>query len=439
MNNKPFSKQKPAAPPAAGRAAKRVHIVTFGCQMNEADSEGIAAAFRRRGYALTDDLKKADAVVVNTCTVRQKAEDKAISQIGRLRIWKEKRPEGKLFVVGCAAQKLGERNIKNRFSFVDEVVGAKSIETIDEVIGKYFGDWIPASAGMTEGAHQNIYRSPQTAYVTIMRGCSHKCSYCIVPAVRGPAVFLSPDAILKDAAEKLQAGAKEIVLLGQTVNAYRHGKTTFSELLKKVLALPGLGRLRFMSPHPLYFDKAFEELLAAEPRLARHIHLPAQSGSDKILKAMRRGYTSGEYLDLINRLREAAPGLAVSTDFIVGYPGETEKDFKDTLRLVEEGRFSLAYCFKYSPRTDKPEMAAAISGTVMETRLEKLLAAVKENSRLVLNERIGKIEEVLFETETYGRASGNFAVRVKAGGMPGRMAAVLVSGAEKNTLNGKLQ
>jgi len=402
--------------------------------MNEADSENIAAAFRRRGYALTDEIKKADAVVVNTCTVRQKAEDKAISQIGRLRIWKEKTPEGKLFVVGCAAQKLGGKYLKNRFPFVDEVVGAKAIEQFEDSLVAQLGP-----SPETETSHQNIYRSPQTAYVTIMRGCSHKCSYCIVPAVRGPAVFLSPDAILKDAAEKLEAGAKEIVLLGQTVNAYRHGRTTFSELLKKVLALPGLGRLRFMSPHPLYFDKAFEELLAAEPKLARHIHLPAQSGSDKILKAMRRGYTSGEYLDLINRLREAAPGLSVSTDFIVGYPGETEKDFKDTLRLVEEGRFSLAYCFKYSPRTDKPEMAATISETVMEARLEKLLAAVKENSRLVLNERIGKIEEVLFETETYGRASGNFAVRVKAGGTPGRMAAVLVSGAEKNTLNGKLQ
>jgi tRNA-2-methylthio-N6-dimethylallyladenosine synthase len=409
--------------------------------MNEADSEDIAAAFRRRGYSLTDDLKKADAVVVNTCTVRQRAEDKAISQIGRLRAWKEKRPEGKVFVVGCAAQKLGEKNIKHRFPFVDEVVGAKSIDTIEEVIGRYFGDWIPAFAGNTEGtepAHQNIYRSPRTAYVTIMRGCSLGCSYCIVPAVRGPAVFLSPEAALADAAGKLAAGAQEIVLLGQTVNSYKHGRTTFSELLKKVLALPGLERLRFMSPHPLYFDKAFLELLAAEPRLARYVHLPVQSGSDRILGLMRRGYTRGAYLDLIGRLRQAAPGLAVSTDFIVGYPGETEEDFEDTLTLVREGRFSLAYCFKYSPRTDKPGMATDISEAEMEARLEKLLTAVKENSRLVLNERIGKIVEVLFETENYGRSSENFAVRVKAGGTPGRTASVQITGAAKNTLNGKL-
>ncbi|MDD5208928.1 MAG: tRNA (N6-isopentenyl adenosine(37)-C2)-methylthiotransferase MiaB [Elusimicrobiales bacterium] len=401
--------------------------------MNEADSENIAAAFRRRGYELTDEIKKADAVVVNTCTVRQRAEDKAISQIGRLRVWKEKRPEGKLFVVGCAAQKLGGKAIKNRFPFVDEVVGAKAIEAFEDSLINQLG---PSPEGET--AHQNLFRSPQTAYVTIMRGCSLKCSYCIVPAVRGPAVFLSADAILKDAAAKIEAGAKEIVLLGQTVNAWRQDKTTFSGLLEKALALPGLQRLRFMSPHPVYFEDDFTALLAREKKLARYMHLPVQSGSDRILKLMRRGYTRAQYLALLARLRAGTPDLAVSTDFIVGYPGETEEDFQDTLKLVQEGRFTMAYCFKYSPRSDKPEMAATISEAEMEARLEKLLAAVKTNSRVILNERIGKIEEVLFETETYGRASGNFAVRVKAGGTPGKMAEVLVEKADKNTLNGKL-
>ncbi|MEI7528496.1 MAG: tRNA (N6-isopentenyl adenosine(37)-C2)-methylthiotransferase MiaB [Elusimicrobiota bacterium] len=410
-----------------------MHIITFGCQMNEADSENIAASFRRRGFELTDEIKKADAVVVNTCTVRQRAEDKAISQIGRLRLWKEKKPEGKLFVVGCAAQKLGGKYLKNRFNFVDEVVGAKAIEDFeDALIAQYGPD------GGAESAHQNMFRSPQTAYVTIMRGCSLKCSYCIVPAVRGQAVFLPAAEILADAAAKIKAGAKEIVLLGQTVNAWRGGKTTFSELLEKVLALPGLQRLRFMSPHPLYFDDSFTALVAREKKLARYLHLPVQSGSDRILKAMRRGYTRAQYLDLLKKLRAAVPGITVSTDFIVGYPGESEEDFNDTLSMVAEGGFTMAYCFKYSPRTDKPEMAATISGTVMKARLEKLLAAVKKNSSLVLNERIGKIEEVLFETETYGRTSGNFSLRVKAGGTPGKMAEVLVAGAEKNTLNGKV-
>jgi len=424
---------KRAAPPGAGGAARRVCIITFGCQMNEADSEDIAASFRRRGYMLTEDIKKADAVVVNTCTVRQRAEDKAISQIGRLRKWKLAKPEGKLFVVGCAAQKLGGKNLKGRFPFVDEVVGAKAIESFEDALVTQLGP-----TPETETAHQNLFRSPQTAYVTIMRGCSLKCSYCIVPAVRGPAAFLSPAAVLKDAADKIAAGAKEIVLLGQTVNSYKHGQTTFSELLKEVLALPGLERLRFMSPHPLYFEDDFTALLGRERKLARYIHLPVQSGSDRLLKLMRRGYTRSQYLALLSRLRAAAPGLAVSTDFIVGYPGETEEDFQDTLSMVKEGRFTMAYCFKYSPRSDRPEMAATLSEPGIEARLEKLLEAVKINSRVILNERIGKIEEVLFETETYGRASGNFAVRVKAGGEPGKVARVLATGAEKNSLMGKV-
>ncbi len=426
--------EKPQSGDPRSRPNKAVFIITFGCQMNEADSENIAATFRRRGYSVTDDIKKADAVVVNTCTVRQRAEDKAISQIGRLRLWKENKPEGKLFVVGCAAQKLGTKYLKSRFPFINEVVGARAIEHFEDALEAQYG---PAEAAI-EASHRNLFRSPQTAYVTIMRGCSLKCSYCIVPAVRGPASFIPATEILEDARAKLAAGAKELVLLGQTVNSWRRDGATFSELLREVLRLPGLGRLRFMSPHPLYFDEDFTALLAREKKLARHLHLPVQSGSDRILKAMRRGYSRAQYLDLLARLRAAAPDLAVSTDFIVGYPGETEADSRDTLSLVKEGRFSLAYCFKYSPRTDKPGMKASIGEAEMEARLEKLLAAVRENSRVVLNERIGKIEKVLFETETYGRASGNFAVRVKAGGIPGKISAVLVDGAEKNTLNGKL-
>ena len=412
---------------------KKVHIITFGCQMNSADSADIAAAFGRRGYELTDELKKADAVVVNTCTVRQRAEDKAISQIGRLRVWKEKHPEGKLFIVGCAAQKLGGKAIKNRFPFVDEVTGARAIEYFEDALCAQLG---PApETGYPDSA---LFRSPLSAYVTIMRGCSLKCSYCIVPAVRGPAVFLPPKTILEDARAKLAGGAKEIVLLGQTVNAYKHDKTTFSELLRKVLALPGLARLRFMSPHPLYFDDAFTDLLVKSPKLARYLHLPVQSGSDRILKAMRRGYTRAQYLGLIAKLRAAVPDLAVSTDFIVGYPGETEEDFADTLSMLKEGRFSMAFCFKYSPRTDNPAMVSHLDEPAMEARLEKLLAAVKKNSRVILQERIGKIEEVLFETENYGRTSGNFGCRVKAGGSPGSSAQALIEGTDKNTLNGKV-
>ncbi len=426
-------RQNPASPPVPGGPARRVCIITFGCQMNEADSRDITASFGRRGYALTDELKKADAVVVNTCTVRQRAEDKAISQIGRLRKWKEARPHGRLFVVGCAAQKLGGKYLKSRFPFVDEVTGARDIEYFEDVLAAQLGP-----APETGWPDSGLFRSPLSAYVTVMRGCSLKCSYCIVPAVRGPAVFLPPVRILEEAARKIAGGARELVLLGQTVNAYRHGRTSFAGLLKKVLALPGLERLRFMSPHPLYFDDDFFSLLKAEPRLARYVHLPVQSGSTRVLKAMRRGYTRAQYLALLERLRAAVPDIAVSTDFIVGYPGETEEDFGETLSLVKEGRFSMAFCFKYSPRTDRPEMASTLDGKALEARLERLLAAVKRNSRLVLTERIGKIEEVLFETENYGRTSGNFGFRVEAGGAPGRMSRVEVTGNDRNILNGKV-
>ncbi len=401
--------------------------------MNEADSEAIAAAFGRRGYGLTGELKKADAVVVNTCTVRQRAEDKAISQIGRLRKWKLARPEGKLFIVGCAAERLGAKNIKNRFPFVDEVTGARAIE--------YFEDALTAQIGPapeTAYPDSELFRSPLSAYVTIMRGCSLKCSYCIVPAVRGPAVFLPPAAILEEARLKLAAGAKELVLLGQTVNAYKSGGTTFPKLLSKVLALPGLERLRFMSPHPLYFGEDFTEVLADEPKLGRYLHLPVQSGSDRILKAMRRGYTRAQYLGLIEKLRAAVPDLAVSTDFIVGYPGETEADFAETLSMLKEGGFSFAFCFKYSPRSDNPAMVSGLDKAAMEERLEKLLSAVKRNSRVILNKRIGKIEDVLFETADYGRTSGNFGCRVKEGGAAGRITRVLIEGAERNNLSGKV-
>ncbi|MCX5784122.1 MAG: tRNA (N6-isopentenyl adenosine(37)-C2)-methylthiotransferase MiaB [Elusimicrobia bacterium] len=417
-------------PQPVSRRPGKVCIITFGCQMNEADSADIAAAFHERAFELTEDISKADAVVINTCTVRQKAEDKAVSQIGRLRKWKRDKPAGKVFVMGCAAQRLGGKFLKTKFPFIDGVLGAKELGRLQELLDAHFETpgTVPAE----------IFKSPLSAYVTIMRGCSLKCSYCVVPSVRGEAVCIEPEAILEEARAKAGAGAREIVLLGQTVNAYRCGKTAFAGLLKKVCAIKDVRRVRFMSPHPLFFDKAFFELLAGEPKLSRHIHLPVQSGSDRILKLMRRGYTRAGYLDLIARMRAAAGDVSVSTDFIVGYPGETEEDFSRTLALAREGGFSFAFCFKYSPRTDKSEMKTQISEPLMEARLERLLSAVKENSRDILKKRIGKIEEVLFETETSGRTSTNFTCFTDRAGSPGETLRVEITGTDKNILNGKV-
>jgi len=248
----------------------KLFIFTFGCQMNEADSELMAGIFRKRGFSLTENLHEADAVIVNTCTVRQLAEEKAVSQIGRLKYWKAEKPERRLFITGCAAQRLGSREIKKRFPFVDEVCGAKKIDSFESIVEKNYPSGFPDFLGTHENImpkQKNIYRPEMTAYVTIMRGCSHRCSYCIVPSVRGSAVFLGKDDILRSAKEKLAAGAKELVLLGQTVNSYRTHGCTFTQLLESVLELPGLERLRFMSPHPLYFDEGFFMLLKNNKKL----------------------------------------------------------------------------------------------------------------------------------------------------------------------------
>jgi len=227
--------------------------------------------------------------------------------------------------------------------------------------------------------------------------------------------------------------------LGQTVNAYRHGKTDFTGLVKEVCAVKEVKRVRFMSPHPLFFDRAFFELLKNEPKLSKYVHLPVQSGSDRILELMRRGYTRAQYLELAANLRLAAgDSMALSTDFMVGYPGETEQDFLQTLALAREGGFSLAFCFKYSPRTEKPEMKTQISEHLMKARLERLLSAVKINSRDILRKRIGKMEEVLLETETAGRTSSNFTCFTDRAGSPGEILKVKITGAEKNILNGKV-
>lgn len=422
-------KYKPAAPPT--HPHKKVHIITYGCQMNEADSELIAAAFASRGFRLSADLRAADAVVVNTCAVRQKAEDKALSQIGRLRKWKRERPHGTIFVVGCAAEKLGEKLIKAKFPFVDSVVGAKSIDRIGEVLDGWLGK------GAADVPAESLFTSPVSAYVTIMRGCSLKCSYCVVPSVRGEAGYLPPEEILREARARADGGAREIIFLGQTVNSYRHGRTGFADLLRRAAGLDNVKRIRFMSPHPLYFDEKFFRAFAEEPKLARHVHLPVQSGSDRMLKAMRRGYGRARYLEILEKLRAAAPETAVSTDFIVGYPGETEQDFRDTLSLVREGGFAFAFCFKYSQRGNAKALEPDLAEKETEERLERLLCEVKKNSHDILNARIGKMEEVLLETADSGRTSSDFKVKLDSGAEAGELVRAEIYGAYKNVLKGR--
>lgn len=370
--------------------------------MNEDDSEKIASFYISNGWKMVKERKDADLIIINSCTVRQHAEDRALSELGRLRKWKESKPDRKIIFAGCAAERLG-RSLKKRFPFLDELVGAKSIHKFEKLS--------TTKADQTdEFPLARMFNSSFSDYLTIMRGCSMKCSYCIVPSVRGPAVSLPMEYILNEAEKKAAAGIKELILLGQTVNCWKDpsSKENFSGLLKRLCEIKEIKRIKFMSPHPIFFDENFFSVFKKNEKISRHIHLPAQSGSERILKLMKRGYTAKEYLNIVERLRQAVEDVSISTDFIVGFPSETEEDFRETLKLVEKALFSFAFCFKYSPRTDRPQDKSDISDREMSSRLSRLLEVVKKVSTTAFQSRKGKVEKVLVEKDLYGKTSSGF-------------------------------
>ena len=395
----------------------KLFVQTFGCQMNVADSGEMSAHFFKQGYTAASTQDEADVVILNTCTVRQHAEDKALSFIGRLRDWKKKDPNRVIVVAGCAAERLKD-TLKKRFPHVDLVVGAKSIEQFPSLVNSYLRtdaakrapartpakpkaggfNWFNESEEAFDAKGSRAAGKPLVlgrdgdAFVTIMRGCNYSCSYCIVPSVRGREVYREPEVILSEVRRKIAEGADSVMLLGQTVNSYwfkRKGEDgtlrvmDFSDLLRQVAAIPFVETIRFMSPHPHYMNDKLIETLGALKQIHPEIHLPAQSGSDRILKAMRRNYTRSEYLKIAAKLRKAVPALKLSTDFIVGFPGETDADFRQTMSLAEEGNFSLAYCFKYSPRkgTESAETPDDVPLGIKEERLARLLEKVETKKK----------------------------------------------------------
>ena len=380
----------------------KVFIQTYGCQMNVADSDEMFTHLAARGAEYTDQLDEADIVLVNTCTVRDHAEHRAVSFLGRLAAWKKERPHRVIIFAGCAAERLGAE-IQKKYPFLDILSGAKDIE--------HFSDRLDASGLFAAPGRAGEAPAPGlTGYVTIMRGCDFACSYCIVPSVRGPVKCLPAENILKEAAHKAAAGAKEIMLLGQTVNAYRDGQTSFADLLNRVSEVPGVERVRFTSPHPIYFTPAFLEAVKNNPKIARNVHLPVQSGSTKVLQEMKRGYTREIFLDKVRALK--ACGFTISTDIIVGFPTETEEDFRQTLSLVDEAEFFAAYCFKYSPRRGTPAaQMKLLDKKVLEERLDILLNRVRGLSDAAYQTQVGTVQEVLLESENKGRSSGNFWVK----------------------------
>jgi tRNA-2-methylthio-N6-dimethylallyladenosine synthase len=430
----------------------KLHVVSFGCQMSTADGGEMAAPLLARGFTAAAGPDDADAIVLNTCTVRQHAEDKALSMIGRLREWKQDRPERVLIVAGCAAERLGEW-IQKRFPYVDLVVGAKSIDDYPRLVTDALGAKFDAlketresfSPAPDEAAWPFGWTSSCVAPVTIMRGCNYSCSYCIVPHVRGREIYRPYETVLAEIRAKAALGAREILLLGQTVNSW-HARgedgreRRFPELLRAAAAVEGVLRVRFESPHPHYMDDALFTAFAEVPALGDHLHMPVQSGSDRILALMRRNYTAEGFLEKVARLRAVRPSIEVTTDIIVGFPTETDEDFEATLELVRRLKPASAYTFKYSPRegTESSRQPDDVPEQVKEERLARLNKICDAFAESTLASRIGRSVEVLEENFGYGRTPDGLRVKWPEGSTPGRLRRVLVSGAMKRTLLGEL-
>jgi tRNA-2-methylthio-N6-dimethylallyladenosine synthase len=388
---------------------KRVHIKTFGCQMNEYDSgkmlEVLAAT---EGYSATDDPAEADLLLLNTCSVREKAQERVFTQVGLWKHFKKAKPNVVIGVGGCVASQEGSGIVK-RAPVVDLVFGPQTLHRLPEMLAETRRTGRPV-VDVSFPEIEKFDRLPPpraegaTAFVSIMEGCSKYCSFCVVPYTRGEEVSRPFDSVLAEVAELAEQGVKEITLLGQNVNGYRGamhdgGTADLALLVEYVAALDAVERIRFTTSHPLEFSDRLIRAFADTPKLADYLHLPVQSGSDRILAAMKRGHTALEYKDKIRRLREARPDISLSSDFIVGFPGETQKDFEATLRLIEDIRFDQAFSFIYSRRPGTPAAAYAddVSHEDKLRRLETLQARIHGFGRDYMRIKVGTCQRVLVE------------------------------------------
>lgn len=386
---------------------KRFYIKTMGCQMNVYDSDFLAQTLIARGFLPVDDPESASLILLNTCAVRAKAEQKAFSFLGRMARLKRRNPETRLGVVGCLAQKEGKQ-LTVRFPYVDFVVGPRELGQVEGILNG--GEGIPKKVVATSlkplppkpVVHPGYFTSKVTGFISIMQGCDNFCSYCVVPYVRGREVSKPPEEILSEAERLLSQGVREITLLGQNVNSYQwHDKKQwdFARLLHRMSGLKGLSRLRFTTSHPKDLSDDLIRCFSEIDILCPHIHLPFQAGSDRILKIMRRGYTRDHYLGLVEKLRQSAPDMAITADVMVGFPGETDEDFRLTLDLIKRVRFDSLFSFIYSDRegTKANLLQDKIDEAVKGFRLKTLQKLQKEFT-LQKNQALeGHIVEVLVE------------------------------------------
>src|SRR5881394_1042001 len=378
----------------------RIYIETYGCQMNVSDSELMLGVLGREGYVRTDDPLDADVMLVNTCAVRDHAEQRVLGRMGELKRYK--RPGDVLGMVGCMAQRLGP-TLLERVPQVDLVIGPDGYRGLPELIARARDGERAADVAFKSWEHYEdvppVRSSQVSAFVTVQRGCDYRCTFCVVPMTRGPERSRKLADVVGEVGRLAETGTTEVTLLGQTVNSYHDGKHDFADLLRAVGAVDGIQRLRFTSPYPTDFTPRVLDAMATTPAVCEYVHLPVQSGSSRTLRRMLRRYDRERYVDVVAALRAAVPGVALSTDIIVGFPGETEADFQETLSLVEQVAFDDAYTFKYSVREGTP--AVRIKDHVPEelktARIGRLIELVRRIARRKNIGLVGTTHEVLVE------------------------------------------
>jgi tRNA-2-methylthio-N6-dimethylallyladenosine synthase len=379
---------------------QRVYIETYGCQMNVADSELMFGVLGREGYVRSENPQDADVILVNTCAVRDNAEQRVIGRVGELQRYK--RAGDVLGVVGCMAQRLGPALLA-QVPRVDLVVGPDGYRNLPDLIGLAHSGQRVTDTEFRSWEHYEDVPSARgkapTAFVTVQRGCDYRCTFCIVPQTRGPERSRKLADVVRELTDMVEQGTTEVTLLGQTVNSYHDGEHDFADLLEALGQVGGLRRIRFTSPYPTDFTPRVIAAMAATTAVCEHVHLPVQSGSNAVLKRMLRRYTRERYLEVVGELRRAIPGITLSTDVIVGFPGETEADFEDTLSLVADVGFDDAYTFKYSMREGTPAVRLKdhVSDELSSARLDRLIDAVRSAVRRKNIARVGETHEVLVE------------------------------------------
>ncbi len=390
--------------------SKFYYINTYGCQMNEHDSEKLAGMLAKMGYSYTDNPQNADIILLNTCMIRENAELSLYGKVGSFKKLKENNPDLIIGVCGCMMQTEKARNeIINKYPYVDLIFGTHNIEQLPEYIDRLKQEdrvieilesdrgCIPKLPVQREDDHK--------AWVSIIKGCNNFCSYCVVPYVRGRERSRSPESIIDEFNKLVEQGVIEITLLGQNVNSY--GKDLdrdidFADLLSMLNSIDGLKRIRYMTSHPRDFNDKLIDVISESKKICEHFHLPVQSGSSKILKKMNRGYSREEYINLINKIKAKVPEYSITTDFIVGFPGETEQDFADTISLVKKIRYDMAFTFKYSirPNTRAAEMENQVAEDIKDRRLQELMSVQNKISREENQKYNNKIVNVLIDGES---------------------------------------